>query len=237
MISSLTRRLQERNQRICAHLALVEPYSSRYAACSAESREDLRQVALLGLIRAAERYCSSQAVPFAAFARPHIRGAILHYLRDLAPLVRAPRRLQERQWQLQRSRVLLRQRLGRDASDAELQQLLGLNQRQWQHLHQHGARCRRQPWDPELFAEEAEAAAAAETVETWPAAAPAALQALTALAPREQQLVRAVVLEGLSLRRAARQQELSVATAHRLLRRGLEELRLRLSPASGVPGC
>ena len=48
----------------------------------------------MGLLRAAERYEGPRKIPFSAFARPHIRGAILHYLRDKAPIIRLPRALQ-----------------------------------------------------------------------------------------------------------------------------------------------
>jgi len=84
-----------RNRRITEHLPLVEPWVRHYSRCSGEPAEDLRQVAVLGLIRAAERFNGNQQVPFAAFARPHIRGALLHYLRDQAHVIRIPRRVQE----------------------------------------------------------------------------------------------------------------------------------------------
>lgn len=84
-----------RNQRVESHLHLVEPWVRRYSRCSGEAVEDLRQVALEGLIRAAERFNGDKQVPFEAFARPHIRGAVLHYLRDCSHVIRIPRRLQE----------------------------------------------------------------------------------------------------------------------------------------------
>ena len=85
-----------RNQRVESHLHLVEPWVRRYSRRSAEAADDLRQVALEGLIRAAERFNGDKQVPFEAFARPHIRGAVLHYLRDCSHVIRIPRRLQER---------------------------------------------------------------------------------------------------------------------------------------------
>ena len=90
------RRLLQRNRQVEANRDLVGPIAAHYAAHSAEAREDLEQVGLLGLIRAAELYSSDQGTPFEAFAKPHIRGAILHYLRDQAPAVRLPRRQAER---------------------------------------------------------------------------------------------------------------------------------------------
>jgi RNA polymerase sigma-B factor len=68
-----------------ASLALVAPIARHYARLTRESADDLTQVGLLGLLRAAERFVASRGLPFEPFARQHIRGAILHYLRDQAP--------------------------------------------------------------------------------------------------------------------------------------------------------
>ena len=84
-----------RNARIKHHLNLVDPIAGHYARRSGLDRDDLKQVGRLGLLRAAEGYEQGQDKPFEVFARPHIRGAILHYLRDSVGLVRLPRRLQE----------------------------------------------------------------------------------------------------------------------------------------------
>ena len=99
---SRSRALRQRNQRVETYRALVRPLAIHYARCSQESSEDLIQVGLLGLIRAAELYSRERKIPFEAFARPHIRGAILHYLRDVAPRVRLPRRQAELQERLNR---------------------------------------------------------------------------------------------------------------------------------------
>jgi RNA polymerase sigma-B factor len=123
------------------HLELVEPLVRHYSHCSAESSDDLRQVALEGLIRAAERFQGSRSVPFAAFARPHIRGALLHYLRDYGHLIRIPRRVQEQRG-LEATAGL--RRVAFDRTDGEgwpeaapLQELLrGLNQEQRQLVEQ-----------------------------------------------------------------------------------------------------
>ena len=83
-----------RNARVEHHMRLVEPLARRYSAKSGQDPDDLLQVGLIGLLRAAERYEGQRQIPFSAFARPHIRGAILHYLRDKAAIIRLPRALQ-----------------------------------------------------------------------------------------------------------------------------------------------
>ena len=91
----MNRQQTRRNTRVEQHMRLVEPLARRYALSTGQDPDDLRQVGLLGLLRAAERYEGSRDVPFTAFARPHIRGAILHYLRDRAAIIRLPRNVQE----------------------------------------------------------------------------------------------------------------------------------------------
>ena len=45
-----------RNTRVEQHMQLVEPLARRYALSTGQDPDDLRQVGLLGLLRAAERY-------------------------------------------------------------------------------------------------------------------------------------------------------------------------------------
>ena len=84
----MNRQQARRNARVEQHMRMVEPLARYYAKTTGQDPDDLRQVGFLGLLRAAERYEGSRDVPFQAFARPHIRGAILHYLRikSLIPL-------------------------------------------------------------------------------------------------------------------------------------------------------
>ena len=90
----MNRQQIRRNARVEHHMRLVEPLARRYAAKIGQDPDDLLQVGLMGLLRAAERYEGQREIPFSAFARPHIRGAILHYLRDKAAIIRLPRALQ-----------------------------------------------------------------------------------------------------------------------------------------------
>ena len=74
----MNRQQIRRNARVEQHMRLVEPLARHYAAKSGQDSDDLLQVGLMGLLRAAERYEGQREIPFSAFARPHIRGAILH---------------------------------------------------------------------------------------------------------------------------------------------------------------
>lgn len=225
------RRLRRRNTLVEANLQLVRPIAAHYAAHSAECRDDLQQVGLLGLIRAAELYDLSLDVPFSAYARRHIRGAILHYLRDIAPLVRPPRRLQERRQQIQKLETSLHHSLGRAARPEEIRQAMGLSDRQWRQAEELG------PW-PERFWLDQALLEQLPCPEQEPGARfEGVLEGLQSLELRQRRVVQAVVLQGQSLRTVARRQHSSAATVHRLLHRGLAELRTLLTPPSDAPAC
>ena len=221
-------RLQRRNRMVEAQQSLVGPIASHYAHCSPEGHDDLKQVGLLGLIRAAELYNQDSQVPFSAYARQHIRGAILHYLRDHAELVRHPRRHQELRIRARRVEERLQQQLGRWPSSQELRLALGLSDRQWGQLQAPD------PWQERVrepgVLERCACASDDESDRSMNAAL--ALQALQALEPAQRQVVEQVVLKGESLRQVASRQGCSASTMHRLLHRALSELRQSLDQLS-----
>lgn len=224
--------LRRRNRRVEEHRDLVRPLALHYASRCQEPWEDLLQVGLLGLIRAAELYQAEQGTPFEAFARPHIRGAILHYLRDLAPAVRLPRRqaeLQERLLRLERSCLS-----GSEGEASGLRSHLGIDLQNWGLLLRQRQLCRPLPLE-EVQLEELAAPESSGGEERLVALA----ELLQRLDPRERLVVRRVVLGGWSYRRLATQMQISPMTVQRLLQRGLATLRQQLeqaevsSPGSG----
>ncbi len=238
--SGLSRRLrrrtalERRNWLVEGHRALVRPLAVHYCRCSPEPLDDLIQVGMLGLIRAAERFERSQGTPFEAFARPHIRGAILHHLRDCAPAVRLPRRQAELQEKLLR---LQRQRLQTSASTLSTDlQALGIDSEQAGLL----LRQRRLNRPVALLPEHEEVIASppADREETGARRqrGPAAVVLLAGLEQRERQVIEQVVLAGHSYRAVAKELKLSPMTVQRLLHRGLDRLRHRLDAGWGRNG-
>lgn len=223
------RRLARRNRCVQEHLALVEQLARHYAVRSQEPLQDLRQVGALGLIRAAERFRPGECVPFAAFARPHIRGAILHHLRDLVPVIRVSRRLQERRLLLERYKRWVWQREGREATPLEQRTGLGLSERQWLELQ---ALPRLSPLSSSELEHLSVAAECHPPFED--SRRPCALTALAGLSLKERKVIEEVVLQGKSLRAAAEAMGSSATTAHRLLHQGLESLRRALNPDSSA---
>ena len=95
--------LKRRNRQIQDNLHLVQPIARLYAQQTGLESDDLLQVGCLGLIKAYNRYDAQRGAPFPSFAKPHIRGAILHFLRDRVGLIRLPRAVEERAMQMMRS--------------------------------------------------------------------------------------------------------------------------------------
>lgn len=225
--------MHHRNALVEAHRHLVPPVALHYWRRCREPREDLIQVGLLGLIRAAELFCSSQQTPFSAFARPHIRGAILHYLRDDASAVRLPRRQAELQTKVQRlEEALAGCCLSASQLQAEICQRLDLTQEQWCLLKRHHQLCRPAPLEPELV--EQLPSPTEDGIREAPDRLAQAEALLKRLDHRTEQVVRLVVLQGWSYRRTALSLEVSAMTVQRRLQRGLSALREQLQPP--VPG-
>ena len=94
-MSAQAARLETRDELVMQNVALVKSLAQRLAQRlpSQVEVEDLVSVGVLGLIEAAGRYKSSLGVPFEAFARRRIHGAMLDALRDLDWAPRSLRRL------------------------------------------------------------------------------------------------------------------------------------------------
>jgi RNA polymerase sigma-B factor len=82
--------------------------------------EDLRQVALLGLVGAVERFDPDFGVAFATFARRTVEGELKRHLRDRTWTVRPVRRQQELFLTVRRGQDELSQCLGRSPTVDEL---------------------------------------------------------------------------------------------------------------------
>jgi RNA polymerase sigma-B factor len=79
--------LVERFLPLAHHLAL------RYRGGS--ERDDLMQVAAVGLLKAIDRYDPDRGIAFTSFAVPTILGEVKRYFRDQGWAIRVPRHLQE----------------------------------------------------------------------------------------------------------------------------------------------
>ena len=82
-------------------------------------REDLEQIAALGLIKAIDRFDPDKGTGFSSYAVPTIEGEIRRYFRDFSWMVRPPRDLQERAIRIESEREQLTIERGRNPTAAD----------------------------------------------------------------------------------------------------------------------
>jgi RNA polymerase sigma factor for flagellar operon FliA len=114
-----------RDRLVMEHVDLVKMLARRLARRLPPQVEvsELMSIGTLGLIDAAGRYQPSLGVPFDAFARRRIHGAMLDALRELDWAPRSVRRLQR---DLDETLSRLRYTLGREPQDAEIADAMSL---------------------------------------------------------------------------------------------------------------
>jgi RNA polymerase sigma-B factor len=103
--------LSERDELVRTHMAFASRLAARYRN-SSESREDLEQVAYLGLIKAVDRYDPERG-PFMRYAVPNILGELRRHFRDKGWGTHVPRSLQERVLKVNEATEVLSGNLGR----------------------------------------------------------------------------------------------------------------------------
>ncbi|WP_430297425.1 sigma-70 family RNA polymerase sigma factor [Sinomonas sp. B1-1] len=109
---------------VAEHLGVADALARRYRV-PGHDPEDLRQVARLGLVMAAQRYREGSGHGFVPFAVPTITGTIKRHLRDQSWVVRPPRSVQELRLGVRAARERLEQDLGREPTTAELSEATG----------------------------------------------------------------------------------------------------------------
>ena len=123
----------DRDQLVLDHVGLVKALAQRLAQRLPAQVEltDLVSVGVLGLIDAATRYKPSTGVPFDAFARRRVQGAMLDALRDLDW---APRSLRKMRRDLDSAMARLRHELKREPNDAEIAESMQLSETEYDRL-------------------------------------------------------------------------------------------------------
>jgi RNA polymerase sigma-B factor len=112
------------NELIETNLDVARSVASRYRNRGVDL-DDLEQVALLGLTKAAQRFEAEAGHHFLSYAVPTIRGEIRRHFRDAGWVVRPPRRVQELQSRIRRARSDLEMHLGHSPRPSEIAAHLG----------------------------------------------------------------------------------------------------------------
>jgi RNA polymerase sigma factor FliA len=130
-VSARTPDLGDRDRLVTEHVGLVRRMARRLAQRLPTQFEldDLISVGVMGLMDAAGRYRASTGVPFEAFARRRIRGAMLDALRDLDWAPRSVRRLRR---ELDAAMARARHDLGREPEPADVARLLTMTVEQYE---------------------------------------------------------------------------------------------------------
>lgn len=121
-----TRSLTLRNLLIELNIGLARRTAHRMKDTCSIGYQDLFELAMMGLIKAVERYNPNQKY-FTSFALPYIKGEIQHFLRDKSSLVRIPRGLHELSSKVKKALSQLSAHFGRRPSNAEVALSLGIS--------------------------------------------------------------------------------------------------------------
>jgi RNA polymerase sigma-B factor len=107
-----------RNELVERHMGLAAHVARRYSRSRPD--DDLRQVAMIGLVKAVDRFDPERGVAFSSFAGRTIEGELKRHFRDSTWSVRVPRSAKELHLGVRRAGDELSQRLGRSPSVDEI---------------------------------------------------------------------------------------------------------------------
>lgn len=119
-----TRDIKLRDELIEEHMYIVDILSNKYVGKGIE-KDDLYQVASLGLIYAVERYDPTKGYAFSSFATPTIMGELKRYFRDKGWVIRVPRRIQNLYKKINTAKKILPQELQRTPTIRDIADYLG----------------------------------------------------------------------------------------------------------------
>ena len=221
-----------RNELVEAHRGLAARIANDYRGRGVEL-DDLVQIAMLGILKAVERFDPARGIPFSSFASRTINGEIKRYFRDRTWAVRPPRSTQERHLDLRRATSALSTRLGRPPTVPELAAEVGISDDEVLEALEAGAAYRatsldaRRPGDEEGTSL-AERLPGAESPNQPVELRMLVAQLLDTLPRREAEIVRLRFYDELTQSEIAERLGISQMHVSRLIRRCLLELRQAL---------
>lgn len=227
--SALGRDPLSREKLIEQHLPLACKLARRYLRSSV-SQDDLRQVASLGLVKAASRFEPDHGTDFAAFAVPTILGELKRYFRDSTWALHVTRSVQEHALRVSDATSELSNRNGRAPTVDELAGYLELDQEEVLDALQAGQAYVADPLDQAQSGDENDSPLATalgvddEGYERVDARLSVAA-ALPAISEEDRRLLRLRFIDELPQRQIATRLGVSQMQVSRRLRRSLEHLR------------
>jgi RNA polymerase sigma-B factor len=123
--TSEERRLELVDELIETNVVVARSMAARYRNRGIDV-DDLEQVALVGLIKAARRFDAAAGHDFLSYAVPTVRGELRRHFRDSGWMIRVPRRVQQLQAQIKGAQLELEAQLGASPRPSELATHLGV---------------------------------------------------------------------------------------------------------------
>jgi RNA polymerase sigma-B factor len=228
-------RLFQRNRRFRDETARAEligrfgplaiGWARRYHAPGGEPLEDLVQVAMVGLIKAVDRYDPDRGVTFVSFAEPTIRGELRRHFRDATWAIHVPRELQERVRLVERETERLAAEIGRSPTASELAEACELELGDALEALHAARTSRTQPLEPDGDAPPGQRGGARDPGYELVEYAASAHAAVAALSERDRRVLQLRVADGLSQREIAERVGVSQMQVSRILARTVARMR------------
>lgn len=218
-----------RNRIVESHMDVADHHVARFSRSVGVTAEDLRQTALLAMIRAVDRFDPAFGTTFRTYASRTVEGELKRFLRDRAWAVRPPRRIQELHLEVRHATDELSHRLGRAPTVGEVATETGTDVDSVLHAMEAGQARRASGLD--LPAPDGgDAHPIADLARTEPGYGSvedrAVLRAAVGhLDDRERQVLRLRFVEELTQPEIAERVGISQSYVSRLLRGGIEHLR------------
>jgi RNA polymerase sigma-B factor len=121
------RREEIKAELVVMHTSLARYIAGRYAR-RGEPQEDVEQAAMVGLVKAINRYDPQVGERFVSYAAPTMTGEVKRHFRDRTWTMRMPRRLQELRLALYAARQEFTRDHGRAPTVPEIAALLGVTE-------------------------------------------------------------------------------------------------------------
>ena len=123
--TSEERRLELVDELIETNVVVARSMATRYRNRGIDV-DDLEQVALVGLIKAARRFDAAAGHDFLSYAVPTVRGELRRHFRDSGWMIRVPRRVQQLQARIKVAQHELEAQLGVSPRPSEVAAHLGV---------------------------------------------------------------------------------------------------------------
>ena len=222
---TLTARLRQ-EKLVESHLNLARSLARRFAH-HGEMTEDLEQVALLALVKAAGRYSDDHGSSFATYATASVLGELKRHFRDKTWMLRVPRSLQETYLSIKTAREELGQKLGTSPTIPQIAAHLRVSEEAILAAMEAGDNY----WPASLDTARRDGEDAGTEVPVIEHGFETSLdrrqlrESLPALDRREQHLIKRLYFDGWTQRRVAEEIGVSQMQVSRLMARTLDKLR------------